>query len=121
MQAPPPGPQATGGHIHCTGTACPACNAVQQAGNLEKAVDALERSATSQEKQGSPFHAAKHFETCAELSHKQGKLEDCSKFVKMAADMYVDCGKSVTGEWRAGGALHAPRACHAMAAWLHRR
>lgn len=44
----------------------------QQAGQLGKSIEALEKASHAQEKMGSAWHAAKHMETCSQLSKDLG-------------------------------------------------
>lgn len=51
----------------------------------------------AQERMGSQWHAAKHYEMCADLAKKLEKPQDCGRFFKMAADYYMECNKPTTG------------------------
>lgn len=68
----------------------------KQAGLMDRAIEAYERSATSQEKLGSQWHAAKHYETLAEFMKGNNQWDKMASYTKQAGEMYVACGKAVT-------------------------
>ncbi len=51
-----------------------------------------------QEKLESPWHAAKHYETCGEICKKSGDWERVAVFFRRASDSYREAGKGSTGE-----------------------
>ncbi len=54
----------------------------------------------AQERMGSQWHAAKHYEMCADLAKKMGNPQECGRFFKIAADYYMECNKPTTGALR---------------------
>ena len=84
-------------HLHLVTTS--PYHLLQQAGQLKRAVEAYERAAQAQQKVGSPWHAAKHLEICADLSKQLANWEDVAKFYRFSADLYKEGGKSTTGGW----------------------
>jgi tetratricopeptide (TPR) repeat protein len=69
----------------------------QQAGQLEKAQKAYEQAAQSQEKIGSPWHAAKHLETCAAISKDLGQLDRVADYSRQAGSLYALAGRMAAG------------------------
>jgi hypothetical protein len=76
---------------------CPHSWCSQQAGQLEKARGAYEQAAQSQEKIGSPWHAAKHLETCSTISKDLGQLERVADFSRQAGSLYAQAGRMAAG------------------------
>lgn len=74
-----------------------ACYCLQQAGQLEKARAAYEQAAQSQEKIGSPWHAAKHLETCSNISKDLGQLDKVADFSRQAGALYASAGRMAAG------------------------
>jgi hypothetical protein len=74
---------------------------LQQAGQLEKARAAYEQAAQSQEKIGSPWHAAKHLETCSTISKDLGQLDKVADFSRQAGSLYALAGRMAAGVLRA--------------------
>ncbi|EFJ44524.1 hypothetical protein VOLCADRAFT_95241 [Volvox carteri f. nagariensis] len=68
----------------------------KQLGHIDKALEAYERAAHAQERLGSQWHAAKHYEVIADLSRQQNRPKETAKYFKMAADYYLECGKPTT-------------------------
>lgn len=61
-------------------------------------MEAYERAAHAQERLGSSWHAAKHYEVIADLVRKDGRPPaDAARYWKLAADAYIECGKPPTG------------------------
>jgi hypothetical protein len=83
---------------------------LQQAGAMDKALHAYERSATAQEKQGSQWHAAKHMEICGEICKNLQRWEDVANFYQRAAQLYQDAGRASTGA-NASAAVPAGGTC----------
>lgn len=54
-------------------------------------------AATANERMGSPWHAAKHLETCAELCKLLKWNETVAEMYRRAGACYVDAGKPATG------------------------
>jgi hypothetical protein len=74
---------------------------LQQAGQLEKARAAYEQAAQSQEKIGSPWHAAKHLETCSSISKDLGQFDKVADFSRQAGGLYALAGRMAAGVLRA--------------------
>jgi hypothetical protein len=51
-----------------------------------------------QEKIGSLWHAAKHYETCGDICKSNSEWERLSIFYKRAADLYRAAGKGTSGD-----------------------
>lgn len=81
--------------------ACPlyekAALCFKQGGDLDKAVQAYERAAMAQEKLGSPYHSAKHMETCGDLCKQMSNSPGIAMFYKRAAELYREGGRCSTG------------------------
>lgn len=77
----------------------------QQAGQLEKAQKAYEQAAQSQEKVGSPWHAAKHLETCAAISKDLGQLDRVADYSRQAGSLYALAGRMAAGAQRGKAVL----------------
>lgn len=71
--------------------------AYKQAGATDKAKDAYERASTAAEKNGSPWHAARNLEQCAELTKQSGDWAAVGSYFQQAAQLYVEAGKATTG------------------------
>lgn len=70
----------------------------QQAGDVDRALEAYEKAATAQEKIGSTWHAAKHMESAAELAKRHKRWEKVVECYKVAAEFYLQSGKHTQGE-----------------------
>mmetsp|Transcript_14044 Transcript_14044/g.24630 ORF Transcript_14044/g.24630 Transcript_14044/m.24630 type:complete len:324 (-) Transcript_14044:140-1111(-) len=73
-----------------------AASIFKQNGLIDQAIDALERAATGQEKQGSPWHAAKNYEVCADLCKKAKNPDGMVRYFGMAGDSYLEAAKPTT-------------------------
>lgn len=71
---------------------------MQQLKNWPKAVEAYDRAASAEERLGSQWHAAKHYEIAAELSIKMENYKEAARFYKASANLFVEAGKHTTGE-----------------------
>lgn len=69
----------------------------KQAGILAQARDSYEKASQAQEKIGSAWHAAKHLETCGDISKSLNELPEVAQFYKRAALLYVEAGRGPTG------------------------
>lgn len=67
---------------------------LQQAKSYEKARIAYEQAATGQERQGSPYHAAKSLEKAAEASAGLNAWEQVKDFYNRAAQAYAEASRS---------------------------
>eukprot|EP00879_Flechtneria_rotunda_P010828 GHRR01011317.1.p1 GENE.GHRR01011317.1~~GHRR01011317.1.p1 ORF type:complete len:180 (+),score=44.44 GHRR01011317.1:217-756(+) len=88
-------------------------SSVQQVGQLEKSRAAYEQAAQSQEKIGSVWHAAKHLETCGQISKDLGQLDKMADFIRQAGSFFAQAGRLSAGmrcfpctELLAGAAMH---------------
>jgi hypothetical protein len=98
---------AYGARCPCVSDASPL--PCQQANNLEKAKLAYDKASTAQERMGSPWHAAKHLETCGDLAKQLEQWEEVALYFKRASQLYLEGGKGPTGTRCCG----LPRACSA--------
>ncbi|KAJ3693557.1 hypothetical protein LUZ60_009037 [Juncus effusus] len=60
----------------------------------EKAKEAFEKASKGQELISSPWDAAKHMETAAQIAKELGKLNEVSDFYRRASEFYLECGRS---------------------------
>eukprot|EP00879_Flechtneria_rotunda_P005030 GHRR01005306.1.p1 GENE.GHRR01005306.1~~GHRR01005306.1.p1 ORF type:complete len:315 (+),score=87.96 GHRR01005306.1:217-1161(+) len=65
----------------------------KQVGQLEKSRAAYEQAAQSQEKIGSVWHAAKHLETCGQISKDLGQLDKMADFIRQAGSFFAQAGR----------------------------
>lgn len=82
---------------HTHHSPAPCCWCLQQAGQLEKSRTAYEKAAASQEKIGSVWHAAKHLETCANISKDLNQLDKFAEFVRQSAHYFAEAGRVSAG------------------------
>lgn len=54
-------------------------------------------AATANDRMGSPWHAAKHHETCADLSKLLKMPDKVAQFYRAAGSSYIDAGRASTG------------------------
>ncbi|KAF9620550.1 hypothetical protein IFM89_013215 [Coptis chinensis] len=60
----------------------------------EKALMALEKASKGHEMQSSPWDAAKHMETCGNISKELGKWGHVLDYYRRASELYNECGRS---------------------------
>jgi hypothetical protein len=58
---------------------------------------AYEKAAQSQEKIGSIFHAAKHLETCANISKELSQHDKMADFIRQSANYFSTAGRISAG------------------------
>lgn len=92
------GHQGSLNDICCCPPFWPVCGPAQQIGQLEKSIEAYEKAAQAQEKLGSPWHAAKHMETCGTISKELGAWPKVTEFYRAASELYVEAGRTAEGE-----------------------
>ncbi len=64
---------------------------------MDKARAAYEKASQSQEKLNSPWHAARHLETCGTLSKDMEQWPAVAEHFRGAANLYAEAGRASTG------------------------
>mmetsp|Transcript_17378 Transcript_17378/g.29773 ORF Transcript_17378/g.29773 Transcript_17378/m.29773 type:complete len:336 (+) Transcript_17378:26-1033(+) len=65
--------------------------------HVQQALETYEQAANAQNRILSPWHAAKHMESAAELCKQQKMWEKVAEYYKNAAEYYITAGKFTTG------------------------
>ena len=67
---------------------------MQQAKVHEKAIEAFEKAAHGNERQGSPYHAAKNLERAGEIAAAQSSWDQTKDFYTRAASAFAEASRS---------------------------